>query len=165
MLRPATLLRATVAPSRHLTPQVTPSLSIFSRRCLTTTLSSPTSTTPPAQSTPSPNPASQPQPSPSPQQPTPQTTPPPPPTTSLPYHVARTPSNNLPVYHLAKRGGNKKLTTIKKVEGDRKAFRDSIARDLGVSVKDVKINTLTGHISVVGHRKPEVTSWLQSQGF
>jgi large subunit ribosomal protein L49 len=52
------------------------------------------------------------------------------------------------VYHLAKRGGNKKLTSIKKVEGDRARFRAALARDLGVPEKGVVVNNLTGHVIV-----------------
>jgi large subunit ribosomal protein L49 len=62
--------------------------------------------------------------------------------------VARTPSGNLAVYELAKRGGNKKLTLLKKIEGDRAALRAALAEGLKMSEKDVKLNTLTGHLRV-----------------
>jgi large subunit ribosomal protein L49 len=65
-----------------------------------------------------------------------------------PFHVSRTPGNNFPVYQLRKRGGNKKLTTIKKIEGDRKAFKEVLATGLGLDPKDVKINPVTGHVVV-----------------
>jgi large subunit ribosomal protein L49 len=91
------------------------------------------------------------------------------------------------VYHLAKRGGNKKLTTVKKVEGDRAKFRAALAAALNLKEKEVVINSVTGHIIVPvsssalfvflrkrrqvtdilgqGHRKAEVQKWLADQGF
>ncbi|KAL2118747.1 hypothetical protein VTJ04DRAFT_5706 [Mycothermus thermophilus] len=84
---------------------------------------------------------------------------------ALPYYVGRTASNELAVYHLAKRGGNKKLTTVKKVEGDRAKFRAALAAALHLKEKEVVINSVTGHIIVPGHRKAEVQKWLADQGF
>jgi hypothetical protein len=52
------------------------------------------------------------------------------------------------VYQLAKRGGNKKLTLIKKVEGDRTRFQSALAQELGVEEKAVVVNNLTGHVIV-----------------
>jgi large subunit ribosomal protein L49 len=74
-----------------------------------------------------------------------------PPYYNLPFRIQRTPSNNLAVYELAKRGGNMKLTTIKKIEGDRAAFRAELAKGLGVAEDDKKavwVNSLTGHVTV-----------------
>ncbi|KAK1760297.1 putative mitochondrial large ribosomal subunit [Echria macrotheca] len=82
-----------------------------------------------------------------------------------PYLVSRTPSNNLPVYHLAKRGGNYKLTSIKKIDGDKRALQQDLAKALGLSTEQVKIKVPTGHIEVKGHHKSQVESWLQEQGF
>ncbi|KAL2130936.1 hypothetical protein VTI74DRAFT_5741 [Chaetomium olivicolor] len=84
---------------------------------------------------------------------------------ALPFFVARTPSNELPVYHLSKAGGNKKLTNIKKIEGDKAAFKQALAAGLGVDEDALKINSLTGHVTVVGHRKEQINAWLSSQGF
>jgi large subunit ribosomal protein L49 len=64
------------------------------------------------------------------------------------YRVLRTPSNQLAVYQLAKRGGNKKITNIKKVEGDRASFRAGLAQLLGIEEKAVLVNNLTGHVVV-----------------
>lgn len=52
------------------------------------------------------------------------------------------------MYQLAKRGGNKKLTLIKKVEGDRARFQAALAQELGVEEKTVVVNNLTGHVLV-----------------
>lgn len=83
---------------------------------------------------------------------------------TLPFSVGRTPSKNYPIYELAKRGGNKKLTTIKKVVGDRIVFRKNVARGLGLSPSDVKLSTLTGHFQVAGHYKKELEEWFSKQG-
>ncbi|KAG9748614.1 hypothetical protein KCU73_g7044, partial [Aureobasidium melanogenum] len=37
---------------------------------------------------------------------------------NLPYFVTRTPSNELPIYTLRKRGGNMRLTRVKKIDGN-----------------------------------------------
>src|SRR5277367_5869820 len=42
---------------------------------------------------------------------------------SLPYCVNRTPTANLPIYLLAKRGGNLKQTRLRKIEGDINTLR------------------------------------------
>lgn len=72
------------------------------------------------------------------------TNPPPP----LPYHVHRTASQNLPVYHLAKRGGNLHQTRVRKIEGDVERLRDEIRTFLGIKEEDVVINRLMGHIII-----------------
>ena len=68
--------------------------------------------------------------------------------TPLPYHVYRTASQKLPIYHLAKRGGNLHQTRIRKIEGDRERLRDEIQRALGLKDELVIINRLTGHIII-----------------
>ena len=52
------------------------------------------------------------------------------------------------MYHLAKRGGNKKLTQIKKVQGDGQALRRDLAQFLGLDVKEVRVKVPTGHVEV-----------------
>lgn len=70
---------------------------------------------------------------------------PPPP---LAYHVHRTPSQQLPIYLLAKRGGNLRQTRIRKIEGDVDLLRSEIQTMLGIEEHLVTINRLTGHILV-----------------
>ena len=64
------------------------------------------------------------------------------------YHVGRTPSNQLPIYLLAKRGGNLQQTRIKKIQGDIAELRKQLRQSLMVDEKDIKINQLTGHIVI-----------------
>ncbi|KAH6637125.1 mitochondrial large subunit ribosomal protein-domain-containing protein [Chaetomium tenue] len=154
MLRPTTLRRAFVASPRLALPKATPqSTTLAARNYSTPTEPASPAATPTSTSTPAP---------PAPPASTPSTTPT---TTSHPYTVHRTPSNQLAVYHLSKRGGNMKLTAIKKVEGDRARFRAALAQELGVEEKTVVVNNLTGHVIVKGHQKNAVTGWLEKQGF
>ncbi|KAK5657532.1 hypothetical protein OQA88_3105 [Cercophora sp. LCS_1] len=82
-----------------------------------------------------------------------------------PYIVSRTPSLQFPVYHLAKSGGNRKLTVLKKVEGDKRTLSRILAKDLGLKEEDVRVKVPTGHIEVKGHHKGRVEAWLEEQGF
>ena len=71
-----------------------------------------------------------------------------PPPVKRPYLVERTPSQKLPVYQLTKRGGNYKLTIVKKIEGDKQALKRDIAQELGLGLEDVRVKTVTGHIEM-----------------
>ncbi|KAK3348547.1 mitochondrial large subunit ribosomal protein-domain-containing protein [Neurospora tetraspora] len=82
-----------------------------------------------------------------------------------PYLVGRAWTQRLPVYHLAKRGGNKKLTQIKKVQGDGQALRRDLAQFLGLEEKLVRVKVPTGHLEVDGHRREEVVKFLNGLGF
>jgi large subunit ribosomal protein L49 len=68
--------------------------------------------------------------------------------TELSYRVNRTPSKNLPVYLLAKRGGNLKQTRVRKIEGNIAVLRDDIQNALQMDRKDVVINGLTRQIII-----------------
>ena len=88
-----------------------------------------------------------------------------PPPVRRPYLVERTPSQKLPVYQLAKRGGNYKLTVVKKVDGDKQALKRDLAQELGLGLEDVRVKTVTGHVELKGHFASRVSQWLQQQGF
>ncbi|KAF2738296.1 hypothetical protein EJ04DRAFT_486620 [Polyplosphaeria fusca] len=94
-------------------------------------------------------------------------TPPPSPSLNLPppaYHVARSGTNNYPVYTDYKRGGNLHLTTIRKITGDLTSLRDELRVFLNKKNDEVKVNTLTQHVVVKGHHVPEVTQFLRARG-
>lgn len=79
----------------------------------------------------------------------------------LSYHVHRTASQQLPVYHLAKRGGNLHQTRVRKIDGDIKALKDDLQRALSIKEEHIVINQLTRHIIIkVGlpHGLPRVHS-------
>jgi len=77
-----------------------------------------------------------------------------------PYRVTRTPSNNYPIYTLSKRGGNLKLTKLRRIEGDVNVLRKDLQAALGMDEKDVVINQLTRHIIVKGHKTKEIEAFL-----
>jgi len=62
--------------------------------------------------------------------------------------VSRTHTKNLPVYLETKRGGNLKITTIKKVDGDKQLMRQNLAEAMGLGEDQVQLNPTTGHIVV-----------------
>ncbi|KAL8822183.1 MAG: hypothetical protein Q9191_007075 [Dirinaria sp. TL-2023a] len=67
---------------------------------------------------------------------------------SLPYYVHRTPSKQLPIYKLAKRGGNLKQTRLRKINGDVSALRRDLMEAMKLEEKECRINQLTGHILI-----------------
>lgn len=84
----------------------------------------------------------------------------------LTYRVNRTPSKQLPIYLLAKRGGNLKQTRLRKIEGDITKLKDDLQQALGITEdKEIQINQLTRHIIVKGHRKPEIAKFLEERKF
>lgn len=71
----------------------------------------------------------------------------------LSYHVSRTPSAQLPVYKLAKRGGNLHQTRIRKISGNIAALRDElrswlVGQGVRAEEKDVVVNQVNGHVVV-----------------
>lgn len=97
------------------------------------------------------------------------------PASVLPYTISRTQSSNLPVYHLAKAGGNKHLTTLRKLTGDLNALQSDIRSALGLEQfvvdqqgrkkENVAINWTTKQIVVRGWRGPEIKRWAEMRGF
>ncbi|KAJ9158009.1 hypothetical protein NKR19_g3749 [Coniochaeta hoffmannii] len=149
MLRQTFLRRA--APMRLLNLQTSPAFSVPLCRRLTT---SPSSSPDSSSSSTSPPPLSA--------TPTPETAPA---SSRPPYLVSRTPSLNLPVYTETKRGGNKKLTVLKKIEGDARALKEALRAELKLEDGQIRINHVTGHIEIAGFRKEDVASFLAKQGF
>ncbi|PNS21424.1 hypothetical protein CAC42_1203 [Sphaceloma murrayae] len=84
---------------------------------------------------------------------------------NLPYFVTRTPSNELPVYQYHKSGGNKKLTRIRKIDGNLEALRNEVQEYLQLKKEDCVINPLTQQVIVKGHVKPQLESFLQARKF
>ncbi|KAI4111340.1 MAG: hypothetical protein LQ339_000539 [Xanthoria mediterranea] len=98
---------------------------------------------------------------------TPPESPPPVPdiTQPLPYHIHRTPSQQLPVYQLAKRGGNLLLTRLRKIDGDIAKLKEELQQALGLKQEQISINQLTKHIIIKGWRRNEVNQFLQTRNF
>lgn len=66
-----------------------------------------------------------------------------------PYLVSRTPSQNLPIYQDGKRGGNLKVTHLKKVAGDAQALKRDLAAALSLRPDQIRLNPVTGHIEMM----------------
>ena len=64
----------------------------------------------------------------------------------LPYHVARTATNHLPIYLQAKRGGNLHQTLVRKISGKVYELKQELADRLELEGKDAVVNPVTGHI-------------------
>ncbi|KAF2743660.1 hypothetical protein M011DRAFT_461502 [Sporormia fimetaria CBS 119925] len=80
------------------------------------------------------------------------------------YLVTRSANKNFPVYTDFKRGGNLKLTIVRKVSGDLAALRNELKIYLNKKEDEVFLNDLTKQVIVKGHHVPEVTKFLQSRG-
>lgn len=96
-------------------------------------------------------------------------------TSPFPFLISRTPSQNLPVYETAKNGGNRHITSIRKISGDIEelatAVRDALS--LPQYIVDVKgrkketvaINWTTKQVVIRGWRGAEVKKWAELSGF
>lgn len=68
---------------------------------------------------------------------------------TLPYHVHRTASQRLPVYHMDKGGGgNLRQTKIRKISGNIEQLSHDIQQALGLADGRIVINQLTKHIII-----------------
>ncbi|KAF2433662.1 hypothetical protein EJ08DRAFT_560362, partial [Tothia fuscella] len=85
----------------------------------------------------------------------------------LPYHVSRTPTNNLPIYTDIKAGNTLRQTRIRKIAGDAQALRMELIKGLKLDPEREKceINGVTGHIIIKGWHKPRVEKFLIEKGF
>ncbi|RFU30848.1 hypothetical protein B7463_g5487, partial [Scytalidium lignicola] len=84
---------------------------------------------------------------------------------ALPYRISRTPSKNLPIYLLAKAGGNQKQTKLRRIEGNISALKSDLQQELGLGEKEVVINQLTKQIIIKGWKKPQVAKFLEERQF
>ncbi|KAK5045264.1 hypothetical protein LTR84_009370 [Exophiala bonariae] len=97
------------------------------------------------------------------------------PTTTFPFLISRTASNNIPVYETAKNGGNRHITSIRKISGDIEKLATTVrdALELPEHIVDVKgrkkdtvvINWTTNQIVIRGWRGAEVKKWAELSGF
>ena len=67
----------------------------------------------------------------------------------LGYHVGRTASKQLPIYHDSKGGGGtQRLTKIQKITGSPEALRRDLVQALSLPEERVWVNRVTGHVMV-----------------
>lgn len=62
------------------------------------------------------------------------------------YFVRRTPTRNLPIYQVAKRGGNLKETSVKKIDGQKGVLMQQLEEFLEPKPERLDINPINGHI-------------------
>lgn len=84
---------------------------------------------------------------------------------NLPYYITRTPSNELPIYNLTKRGGNLRQTRVKKISGSIDELRSDLQQELAVPEKECVINRLTNHVVIKGWHKPRIEAFLTARKF
>ncbi|KAI1158608.1 mitochondrial large subunit ribosomal protein-domain-containing protein [Nemania serpens] len=83
----------------------------------------------------------------------------------LPYFVGRNNLNNLAIYQKSKRGGNYKITILKRGEGDLAALKQDLKDVLQVPEDEVSVNSRTSHIVLKGHKRDEIKNFLHTLGF
>ncbi|KAK1976260.1 hypothetical protein LZ30DRAFT_693012 [Colletotrichum cereale] len=79
-----------------------------------------------------------------------------------PYLIGLTAGNQYPVYARTKAAGSSKFTLVKKIEGNKKAFAQDLAREAGFPADEVKLNPVTGHVQIKGFHVEKVKAWLSS---
>lgn len=62
--------------------------------------------------------------------------------------MARNFANNLAVYHRRKRGGNMKLTEVKKIQGDAVTLSQHLSAALELPQAEVTVNSRTNHVVI-----------------
>lgn len=85
----------------------------------------------------------------------------------LPYMIRRSRMHNIPVYTDVT-NGNRKLTLVRKVEGDIWALEKDVKQYLKeVTGKELptQVNEVTMTLKVKGHYDKELKEWLISRGF
>ncbi|KAJ2845716.1 mitochondrial large ribosomal subunit, partial [Coemansia erecta] len=70
---------------------------------------------------------------------------------------------SLPVYVDIKNGKTRKLTLIRRIEGDIQALREELSNSLGDS--SVQIKSTSGQLVIKGDRASEIREWLTKKGF
>ncbi|XP_034027958.1 39S ribosomal protein L49, mitochondrial [Thalassophryne amazonica] len=86
---------------------------------------------------------------------------------ALPYMIRRSRMHNVPVYTDLK-SGSRKLTLVRKVEGDIWALENDVREYLKeVTGKELptQVNEVTMTLTVKGHFDKELKEWLLSKGF
>ncbi|XP_062456813.1 large ribosomal subunit protein mL49 [Rhea pennata] len=86
---------------------------------------------------------------------------------ALPYFVRRSRMHNVPVYRQLTKG-NRKMTVIRKIEGDIWALEGELKAFLAPLAGRqplTQVNELTGTLRIKGHFDGEVRAWLLQKGF
>ncbi|KAJ1887051.1 mitochondrial 54S ribosomal protein img2 [Coemansia sp. RSA 2337] len=82
---------------------------------------------------------------------------------TYPYFVHRTRFQSLPVYTDVKNGKTRKLTIVRRIEGDLEALRSDMSKALSDST--IQIKKASQQLVIKGERSDEVRAWLTRSGF
>jgi len=83
-----------------------------------------------------------------------------------PFFVRRTTNGTLPVYTDLKNGRTRRLTIIRKVEGDVNALVSNLKEDFPKVPKDVFVSKpFLQQVVIKGHVRDEIMIWLAQKGF
>lgn len=81
------------------------------------------------------------------------------------YFVKRTKNSSLPVYTDFRNGGTRKLTIIRRIDGDVKSFMQDLQQALYLSAEDISLNRTNNNVIIKGIKLKQVMDWLESRGF
>ena len=81
------------------------------------------------------------------------------------YFIRRTPTRNLPIYQLLKRGGNLKQTRVRKIEGEGAQLVKQLEEHLHPKPEWIRVNPINRHVEMKGFYKMQIEEWLLSKGF
>ncbi|KAJ1643024.1 mitochondrial large ribosomal subunit [Coemansia asiatica] len=81
-----------------------------------------------------------------------------------PYFVRRTRFQSLPVYRDIKNGNTRKLTVIRRIEGDLEALRSDLTQTFGPDTQ-ITVKKLSQQLVIKGDCKRSVQEWLTKKGF
>jgi large subunit ribosomal protein L49 len=81
------------------------------------------------------------------------------------YHVSRTHTNNLPVYHDVRSGGTRIETIVRKVHGNPQALLKDISDALGLQAVKAYVKHPAGHVIFAGRYKAQIEEFLLKRGF
>jgi large subunit ribosomal protein L49 len=84
---------------------------------------------------------------------------------TLPYHVSRTHTNNLPVYTDIKSGGTRLETRIQKVHGNSHALLKDVSNALSLADVKAYVKLPGGHVIFAGRHKERIVDFLLKRGF
>ncbi|KAJ2084217.1 mitochondrial large ribosomal subunit [Coemansia sp. RSA 988] len=82
---------------------------------------------------------------------------------TYPYYVSRTRFQSLPVYTDIRNGRTRKLTILRRIDGDLGALRTDISNAL--DEESVVLKTISRQLVIKGDRSTELRKWLTEKGF
>ncbi|KAJ2705478.1 mitochondrial 54S ribosomal protein img2 [Coemansia sp. IMI 203386] len=80
------------------------------------------------------------------------------------YFVRRTRFQSLPVYRDIKNGNTRKLTLVRRIEGDLEALRSDLIQALGANTQ-IAVKKTSQQLVIKGDCKRIVQEWLTKKGF